>query len=154
EVYDASSQAEFSVSATDVLAYTSGSAGSTLQLTWLDRSGRPLGTIGTSGDLHWPRISPNGSAVAYERRDPRGADVWIHDLMRDTDSRFTFHTWPGYGTHAWSPDGSHIAFSLIKDGRVRILTRDFSGRDTEQQVDEGRKRPADWSQDGRYIVEA
>src|SRR5262249_18685296 len=89
----------------------------------------------------------------YWRRDPRGADVWINDLVRGTDSRFTFDNSLIYGTHAWSPDGSHIVFSSSKDGQLRILTRDLSGRDKQEQIDEGRKRPADWAHDGRYIVE-
>src|SRR5262249_33564683 len=69
ETYGNSAMAEFSVSQNGVLAYTTGGLGSILQLTWLDRSGKPLGTIGTPGDLSWPRISPDGRSVAYQRRD-------------------------------------------------------------------------------------
>jgi serine/threonine protein kinase len=154
DFYDNSSQAEFSVSETGVLAYTSAGAASNLQLTWVNRSGRMLGTVGPPGDLYAPRISPNGGAVAYWRREVRGADVWIHDLARGTDSPSTRHYCRCYGNHAWSPDSSHIAFSSNKDGQIKILMRDLNAKDEEeQQLDEGLKRPADWSNDGRYIIE-
>jgi len=156
DLYGGSSQAEFSVSQTGVLAYTSGGASSRLQLAWLDRTGRMLSTISTPGDVNWPRIAPDGNSVAYARRDPQGVgpDVWMYDLAHGTDSAFTFG-FQGNAYPTWSPDGNYLAF-LVTRGSPRMpnITKRAVGGSAEEIVDEGVKRPADWSGDGRYIVEA
>src|ERR1700674_5587951 len=65
EDVDASSvaaQSQFSSSQNGILAYTSGiyDASGRSQLTWFDRSGKVLGTVGTPGAMHKPSISPDG----------------------------------------------------------------------------------------------
>ena len=152
DIYDGSSQAEFSASQTGILAFTSSRAGSTLQLTWLDRADRPVGSAGQPGDLNWPRISPNGETVAYVRRQ-RGAlpEIWLYDFMRGTDTPWTFGQGNGYPT--WSADGNYIAY-LATYGKPRLVKRPSTGPGQEEVLDVGPKRPADWSRDGRYIVEA
>ncbi len=59
----------FSVSQNGVLVYTSGGGGESRQLTWFDRSGKILGTVGDPGIVLYTAISPDGSTVAYERQD-------------------------------------------------------------------------------------
>jgi len=110
-------QGQFSSSQNGVLAYSSGGAGINLQLTWFDRSGKELGTVGPPGVLRWPAISPDGTTVAVDRRDPQTLfyDIWLHDLARGTASRFTFNSYNNQYP-VWSPDGSHIAFSSSRDG--------------------------------------
>jgi eukaryotic-like serine/threonine-protein kinase len=97
-------QGQFSASQNGVRAYTSGGASGNMQLTWLDRSGKPLGTVGAPGVLNWPAISPDGNTVATDRLDPQTGfyDLWLHDLVRGTASRFTF-TSQNYFP-AWFPD--------------------------------------------------
>ena len=58
-----------SVSATGLVAYRGGAAGSRRQLTWVDRSGKVLGTLGAPDDtdLQAPRVSPDGRRVAVHR---------------------------------------------------------------------------------------
>ena len=85
-VMDASEQvAAFSVSASGSVAYRQGT-GSSTELTWFDRSGQELGTVGgeNSGFIE-PRISPNGRQVAA-----RGDNVWLVDVVSDSRSQFTF----------------------------------------------------------------
>ncbi|HSP68782.1 MAG TPA: protein kinase, partial [Bryobacteraceae bacterium] len=97
--------AGFSVSENGVLAYRSGT-GRTFRLTWLDRSGKPLGTPGGAAQLTEVQLSPDGKRLA----GIIGGDIWILDLDRNIPTRFTFD---GMGNHApvWSPDGSKIAYA-------------------------------------------
>jgi hypothetical protein len=72
-----------------VLAYHGGSTLS--ELVWLDRSGRQIGTMGTSGSYADVRISPNGREVAVVAADARSgsSDIWIFDRESGIPTRFT-----------------------------------------------------------------
>jgi Tol biopolymer transport system component len=150
------SQGQFSASQNGVLAYTSGGAGTNVQLTWFDRSGKVLGTVGTPGILHWPAISPDGTTVAVDRMDPQTGiyDLWLHDLARGTTSRFTFNSRTNEYP-VWSPDGSHIAFASTRDGGLNLYQKAASGAAQDEALDKAArtKRADDWSGDGRYILE-
>jgi len=149
-------QAQFSASQNGVLTYVSGGAGGNVQLTWFDRSGKVLGTVGPPGDLQWPEISPDGSTVVVDRRDPGTGfpDLWLHDLARGTASRLTFNS-KANEYPIWSPDGSHIVFSSSRDGGLNLYQKAVSGNAKEEALDKAPllKKPVDWSRDGRYIIE-
>jgi Tol biopolymer transport system component len=106
----------------------------------------------------WGAISPDGTMVAMDLRDPvtRLSDVWLRDLIRGTDSRFTFGRFNS--SPVWSPDGSHIAFSSTRDGVAHVYQKDTSGGQDQvlTQALEDPPRPTypiDWSRDGQYIIE-
>jgi Tol biopolymer transport system component len=149
------SQGQFSASQTGVLAYISGGAGGNVQLTWFDRSGAPAGTVGKPGVFQWPAISQDGKTVAVDRVDLQagGVDIWLYDLVRGGDSRFTFgpgtNQWP-----VWSPDGARIAFNATRDGG-KLYQRATSGTAQDEALDKppGAVRAEDWSRDGKYIIE-
>ena len=147
----------FSVSQNGVLAYAaSGSlAGRGTQLTWFDRAGKADGTVGMPAGINWPAISPDGGRVVHDASDPRtvSVDVWVHDLARGTESRFTF----GPDTSnfpVWSPDGRNIAFRRISQGKAELFQRAVDGA-MEQLLDDSvpDRRADDWSRDGQYIIE-
>jgi len=79
-------QSQFSASENGELAYLSGGAGTNLQLTWFDRSGKMLGTLGAPGTVSWGAISPDGKTVAVDRFDPQthDYDIWLYDLLRNS----------------------------------------------------------------------
>jgi serine/threonine protein kinase/Tol biopolymer transport system component len=140
-----------------VLAYSTGGAGGTQQLAWMDRSGKALGTMGPAGDLISGVISPDGNTVAFDRRDSQTGfyDVWLHELKRGTDSRFTFNS-KSNQYPVWAPDGSHIAFRSTRDGALGNLYQKAVGATAQEDaLDKSpqNKRPDDWSRDGRYIIE-
>jgi Tol biopolymer transport system component len=146
------------VSETGVLAYISGGGGGGAQITWFDRSGKPSGTVGAPGVIEWASLSPDGSTVALDRGDPQtaGIDVWLHDLARGTESRFTFSGAARFPI--WSPD-SRIAFngtatnrgSLFVRGNLFVKNSNQTGQE-EALGDSPSQRPTDWSRDGRYII--
>ncbi len=131
------------------LAYVP-AAGSTLtQLRWLDRSGNELGTVGAPGDYQNPVLSPDERRVAVQR----DGDIWLLDLERGTDQRFTFDPaddqWP-----VWSPDGDRILFASARETRpFDLYLKGTAGTDPAQlllETDE-LKVPFGWSTDGEQV---
>jgi Tol biopolymer transport system component/tRNA A-37 threonylcarbamoyl transferase component Bud32 len=119
------------------------------QLTWLDRSGKPLGTLAEPNDYVIFRISPNGQRVAAAIGNPTRADLWLIDVQRNVASRFTF-TRTAHSDPVWSPDGRTIVYRA----RGSIYRKDSSGAGEEQRVTESGslQSPTDWSRDGRLIL--
>jgi Tol biopolymer transport system component len=37
-----------------------------------------------------PRVSPDGSRIAYTAAGNKDGDLWVHDLRRDTPTQLTF----------------------------------------------------------------
>jgi Tol biopolymer transport system component len=145
----------FSVSETGPLVYQTGSYALS-QLTWFDRSGKVVGTLGMPGDVGSPAISPDGDTVAVQRRDGLATDIWLYDLVRGTNPRFTFS--PGNNVApVWSPDGSRLAFTSQRDSPPHVYQKAISGTATEEvlglAVGDPPGRATGWSRDGRYLIE-
>src|SRR5262249_383859 len=70
-----------SVSRNGVLAYRSGGRRGGTQLTWVDRQGKPIGTVADPGVYEQLALSPDNTKLAY--RDNLSAlqgDIWVMDL--------------------------------------------------------------------------
>jgi eukaryotic-like serine/threonine-protein kinase len=93
-----------------------------LQLTWVDRSGKVLGTVGEPGFLNSPRLSPDARKVAFNRDTP-DAGLFVLDLSRGISSRLASQ---GTGA-AWSPDGSKIAFNGRREPVINVFLRKSDG---------------------------
>jgi len=152
-----------SASGTGMLAY----AAAVLQqgrLTWFDRAGNSLSSVGVDGDYTDFRLSPNGQMLAVSLVDPKGwnPDIWLIDLTRGGSSRFTF----GSALNAapvWSPDGARIVFRTNRNGMTEFYEKSAGagGNETpaltsETQLAAGIESPnlvcSDWSPDGRYVI--
>ena len=137
----------------NTLVYTTGKFRES-QLTWFNRSGRPLGTLGGPDVYYDPNISEDGTALAIEKRDAdRGStDLWTVDLVRGAFSRLT--TTSGFESVAtWSPDGRRVAFASDQDkAQPKIWLKNANGTGTEEALVDGRSFPTDWSRDGKYIL--
>jgi Tol biopolymer transport system component len=146
--------AAFSTSDTGVLTYRAGPS-QTTRLTWVDRNGNALGTIGAADatELSNVRLSRDGRRVAGERTIRNVTDVWLLDSARQT--RFTRGS-AGRMTRfpLWSPDGGRIAFEAIGANSVRLSTKPSTGGDEEQVLFDSpeTKIPCDWSRDGRFLI--
>jgi hypothetical protein len=100
---------EFSVSDAGVLIYRSVAPES--QLTWFDRTGKRLATVGDAAPISSFDLSPEGSSVVFDMLDADGrlSDLWLLDLEHGQTSRFTFDHAINR-TPRWSYDGKRIAF--------------------------------------------
>ena len=146
-------QAGFSVS-NDVLTYMR-FAEQRGRLEWFDRTGKPLGAIGSSGMYINLSLSRDGRKVAAARVDAHTGtrDLWLFDISRSTLVRFTFNPEDDW-LPIWSPDGNRIAFASDQDGPGNLYQKPSSGAASDEQIlkTNERKWPTDWSSDGRYIV--
>jgi len=149
-------QASFSVSGTGILVYGS-DPGWQRQLVWMDRGGKRLQTVGESGVIRWPRLSPDEKQVAFGLAGAREqtSDIWVRDLARGISTRFTFHplteSFP-----VWSPDGSRIVFSSNREGPQTLYVKSASGEGQEQLLLKTGKPmfASDWAAGGRLLLYA
>jgi Tol biopolymer transport system component len=148
----------FSASSDGTLAYVTG-GGSNAQLTWFDRQGTTLETVGRVGRAFGRafggmRISPDGTRLAGNRSaEGSRPDIWVVDLVQGAETRLTTH--PGSDTNpVWSPDGGRIAFASSRAGTDNLYARaaDGAGSDELLLMTGERKRPLDWSRDGRFLL--
>lgn len=147
-------RASVSVSMNGVLAHRTGGI-ERRQLVWMDRSGRVLGHVGAPDDdaLSYPSLSPDGRHVAVSRVVDGNGDLWIVDVARGTQRRFSTDPSPDLAP-LWSPDGSQIAFRSARPGSFDLFIKSTTGPDDEQKVavDGNLKSWLDWSSDGRTIL--
>ena len=138
-----------SASRTGTLVYGSGTENG--QLTWFDREGKILGTVGEpTGLISSVRVSPDGTHAAVGRNVQNTAAIWLLDFARGTSTRFTFGS--GYARFpVWSPDGKSIIFS---DSDLALYQKPASGAGDEQLLLKAgdAKFPDSWSSDGRFFL--
>src|ERR1019366_8700407 len=80
--------------------------------------------------------------------------LWVRDLSRGTETRFTSDPSNNREAH-WSPHGDRIVFaSNRKGGRFSLYQKAASGSGQDEQLLSGSVAyyPTQWSRDGRFIV--
>ena len=143
----------FSASDNGVLIYRTSTAAVT-QLTWFDRSGRPLGTLGESAPYREFVLSRAGDKVIAERVDPQTGKrgLWQIDVARGISTRIT----PGSDNEEnmiVSPDGTALVYASNNADGLGIFHRSLAGGAVTTLLQSAeRKWPEHWSSDGKYIV--
>jgi Tol biopolymer transport system component/predicted Ser/Thr protein kinase len=149
------SYSPFSASETGVLLYLSGGVGGQdNQIAWYDRAGKFLSGVDVSGRVLDPAISPDERTLAFRRLRSTGADLWLRDLTRGAESRFTADPSIDFAPF-WSPRGDRIAFASNRAGGIiKLYEKAASGtRQDELLWGSGNSNfPTQWSRDGRFIV--
>ena len=145
----------FDVSPGGTLAYMAAQAASgDVQLTWLDRKGGAVGTVGAPGDYGQIALSPDERNVAVETRDAKGgSDLWVMDVARGVPSRVT--AGPGEETNpVWSPDGRSLLFSSLHGGVTDLRRKALRATEPEAVLTDspGGDYPESWSPDGRTLL--
>ena len=145
----------FSVSDTGVLAYQTVSQVSS-QLTWFDRKGSQLTTLGERGNYVDVTLSPDGSRVATSLIHPanNSRDIWTFDVKRSLGQPLTFEPGDEFGPNWSKPDGARIYFSALRKGTIHIYEKAANGSGPESLVREdelGKFNPQP-SADGRFLI--
>jgi Tol biopolymer transport system component len=135
-----------------LLVFGSGASGD-LQLVWLDRSGKQIGTIADKlPDLQGAVIPPQGDRVALQLNAGE-TDIWVLDLARGVRTRLTFG--PIWNVSPiWSPDGKWIAYSSGRNGQFALCRKPSDGSGAEETLltVADQFELDDWSRDGKYLL--
>ena len=156
----------FSASRTGTIAY----AGATLRtgrLTWFDRSGTALGTVGPDGEHDYAdfRLSRDETRLAASLVDPKLSvpDIWLFDLARGGDLAVHVRS----GAQRRRPSGRRKAtalpFAPIARACIELYQKSaVAGGNDQPLVPEDVARragvgqstllPTDWSSDGQRLA--
>jgi eukaryotic-like serine/threonine-protein kinase len=146
--------AAIGVSEDGTLIYRTTNVTVATELTWFDRSGKKTGTVPVTGIFQRPYLSPDEKHLVVEKKDGNTSDIWLIDLARGTNSRFTFD--PADDTYpAFSPDGSQVVFTSNRGGKFGLYVKSASGVGNEELIrSEATSDMAvtDWSRDGKTLT--
>jgi Tol biopolymer transport system component len=138
-----------------VLLYQSGGTGGSNQIVWYDPAGKLLGPASAPGTVRTPSISPDEKMIAFTQGPtPPTSDIWLRDLARGTNTRFTFDALGNFEPF-WSPKGDRIVFASSRGNKNQNLyQKPVSGSSQDELLLSTRyaKVPDQWSRDGRFIV--
>lgn len=103
---------DFSVSESGVIAYRDGDGQVRSELTWFDRGGQRLRTVGDPGNYSSLHLSRDQSKLAVERFDPQTGlpGIWVIEMARGLSSRLNS---PSALSPVWSADGSELLFRRL-----------------------------------------
>ncbi|MEO7134561.1 MAG: protein kinase [Vicinamibacterales bacterium] len=140
----------FSVSRNGTLAFIGGATADT-QLTWFDRTGKPVGRVGSTAVYGSPTLSRDGRFVAFERGMP--PEIWVMEVATGAATRFTSDR-AGNRVPIWAPDRQRVAWLSNRGGAQRLDDRaaGLTGDDRLLRQGELPMFLSDWSSDGRYLA--
>lgn len=125
------------------------------QLTWFDRRGAVLGTVGQRGMIQSMRLSPSEDRVALIRIDPvtQNGDVWIEHPDGRAPQRVSFRERQTRAV-VWSPDERDVLYGQSQSGPPDVLRKSIV--DASEPVTflaaPGLEVPNDWSPDGKTVI--
>jgi Tol biopolymer transport system component len=127
-------------------------------MTWVDRDGKPAGSVGPPAHYRGIELSPDGTRVASHRHEGAGGDIWVTDVSREATSRFTFDPSQDNSSPVWSPDGTRIAYVSTRPGKWGVYARPSNNVGDEERLfevdssDPLPPQPVSWTPDGSLIV--
>jgi len=149
--------AVFTVAGSTLVAQTGmGKGANNSQLTWFDRHGKQVGTVGGPDQVANPKLSPDGRRVAVDQTDTDGrhVNIWVHDLVNNAVARIGFGPWLEQ-VSVWSPDGKRLVYTSNEKLFFSLYEKNSDGSGSAQNIfDAGspQQGPWDWSRDGKYVL--
>ena len=128
--------------------------GNVNQLTWLDRTGRALGTLGSLGEYLDVCLAQDGRRLLFSRSLPRIGtyDVWAYDVARGTETRLT----PSLNSDfdgKWLPGGRSIVYSGVESALPVLHRLDLETGESDLLLPPtGFQTASDVSPDGRMLA--
>lgn len=127
------------------------------QLTFVDREGKPAGTIGPPGRYGDIRFSPDGKQLLVVKNDPQTGvnNLWVFDIATGKTTAVTNETLP-VGAPVWSPDGRQVAYVFTRDSYSSIYRKSADGTGNSELVFQYTPGAfiglTDWSPDAKFMT--
>ena len=131
-----------------------GLAGARGHLTWIDRRGQSLGTVGELAVHPYVALSPDQTRIATDVLSPQqGNFISILDPRRGTAAQLTFSP-NSTSSPVWSHNSVRIAYASSVAGTYDLDQRLASGAGQEEPLlrSDRPKFSSDWSPDGQYLL--
>lgn len=114
------------------------------------RSVLPLAT--TEQDVLRPRLSPDGTRLAYTRSQEGQLEVWVRTMSDGTSQRVA-RLGDGAAFPIWSPDGRALAVDVWRDGHAQAHVVDLASGEVTQ-ISRGVEQAwvRSWSPDGSRVA--
>jgi Tol biopolymer transport system component len=143
--------AGFAVSATGMLVVDRPRA-VVHQLTWMDRTGHPVGTVGPRAEVIDFALTPDERIVAgLEIRDAGQRALWLFDGVHEHGTQLTYQE--RSIRPLWALDGRHVYFSLNSGQDVRLRSIVIGAAASSAFEHPGPFFSfEDMTRDGRYVV--
>jgi DNA-binding winged helix-turn-helix (wHTH) protein/Tol biopolymer transport system component len=124
------------------------------RLVIVDAEGVPHPMRGPASSYQNPRVSPDGTRLAFAT-DDEGGTIWIGDLADTAHAqRLTFHGRANFPV--WSPDGRRIAFGSSRPGEIGIFVQPVNRTRAAERLttaeDGFEHQPTSWSADGDTLL--
>lgn len=127
------------------------------RLVWVDLDGKEETLSPPPARYNYPRLSPDGSRVAFGMTHPK--HIWVHDLSNGRWKRLGRNRAPDYFP-CWTPDGRGLVFGTVRKGIAGDLflqpvdskpddAPSVTGRLLERP---GLQAPFGWSRDGSQLL--
>jgi len=156
------SNATFSASENGALVYHHWEGGLAHSLFLFDRSGKRLRDLGQTAPVSAPRFSPDGKSIAYDfiSTDSGKQDLWIQDIDSGNRTRLASDSLNIIAhSPVWSPDGTRLAYSSIRNGNRVVFIKSVSQISAEQERWNASTNSfsfyiaaSDWTPDGKWLV--
>jgi len=151
-------RAGFSVSQNGVLVYRSGrTMAEPLQLAWVNREGKQLGTVGPPAVYRGVDLSADGGQIAtHQEETGETGDIFLVDARTSGAPfrRFTFDPARHNASATWSPDGRFVYYSKVAPSSVALFRRDAAGIAIEEKLFDATSSvaPMSVSPDGQWLL--
>jgi eukaryotic-like serine/threonine-protein kinase len=151
----------YSVSANAVMAYQVGQQGRSLELVWVDRTGKRLDSVSQALQFVAFALAPDETRLAVSiaafEKSVSQADIWRLTSVRGAPSRFTYGPDRGWSFPVWSPDGAQLVYATynvagLSSYEIRRKPWNMTGKEELLLRSSGLAFPRDWSPDGKWLL--
>ena len=142
--------AQIDVSPGGTMVYRSGTTSGLRVLEWLDATGRTESMGLAPAFYQAPRVSPDGSRVAFELMEGATTDIWVYDWQRGSRTKLMGGSGIKSGP-VWSPDGQYVVFH----SRGRLFWARADGASPSLPLVASQKStqiPASFTPDGKRLA--
>jgi serine/threonine-protein kinase len=144
----------FEVSRTGMLFYRKPIA-SAWPLVWLDANGKTEPLLSAPGQYYTPRLSPDGSLLAFSDGGTVRGNIRAYDWKRNKLNHVTTDN-QGHIGPVWAPDGNHIAYRTRSsdkgDFSIDWARPDGAGEPQRLLTSKVPVMPESISTDGRFLA--